>query len=286
VVYIRLLCVAFLVENLIAAPSAHAQYGELAQGALSSVDVSDVHAELCVDHLVDPRSLHVRLPVGYRLMQAASLAASDPAIGSVLQRDSRYTTFVVSTLCFVSAGRFVVDGVPAQTSGPTRLAFWWARADGPPEAHRDARMKGEVASVQLASWYARQQAARARILALDPMAQFVDLDIREADPNLWRVRISLTRQTIEGEVRLSGQRTPMNRPAPAFTTLPFTGAHAAYFQVFTYFGHHNQPAAGVWRAQGSGPLTTGIGTPDANLIVGTVFEDGWQTRAALYKLAR
>jgi len=145
-------------------------------------------------------------------------------------------------------------------------------------------MKGEVHYVQLASWYAREGAARARILAWDPMAQFVDLDIREADPNVWRMRISLPRETIEGEVRLSGQRTPMNTPAPAFITLPFTGAHAAYFQVFTYFGHHERPATGVWRAQGSGALTSSIGTPGTSLVFGTVFEDGWQTRAALYKL--
>jgi len=96
----------------------------------------------------------------------------------------------------------------------------------------------------------------------------------------------LPTETVEGEVRLSGAPTKMNRPQPGYNTVPFTGDSAAYFMVFTYFGHQHQPAKGEWRAQGSGIFTNVLTKPGEDLAFGTVFENGWQARFGLYQFAR
>jgi hypothetical protein len=93
------------------------------------------------------------------------------------------------------------------------------------------------------------------------MAQFVELDVRQTPPRQWHIRMVLPKETVEAEVRLRGQRSKMNRPEPGFSTVPFTGNRAAYFTVFTYFGHYQQAARGEWRAQGSGTFTKSFAIP-------------------------
>lgn len=267
---------------------AEAAYGELAPGAISYSETSGVHAEICRDHLFDPSVIGepVHLPAGYRLISAANLAEQDPRIASLLNRDRRYATYALSMLCFMSVEAFVVDGTRAHALGATPQAFWWARAEGPPDAQRDARMRGKSDYVQLASWYAREGTDRTRIATTDPMAQFVELDVRQTQLGQWHLRIVLPKETVEAEVRLSGQRSKMNRPQPGFSTVPFTVNRAAYFTVYTYFGHYHQAAKGEWRAQGSGTFTKSFTIPGEGLAFETVFEDGWQSRFGLYKFAR
>src|SRR5262249_27852854 len=150
---------------------------------------------------------------------------------------------------------------------------------------RDPRMRGKSDYVQLASWYAREGTNHARIAAIDPMADFVELDVRQTQPNVWHARLVLPREIVEADVRLSGPRKKMNRPVPGFTTVPFTGDSAAYFNVFTYFGHHEQAAEGDWRAHGSGIFTRALAIPGESDALGTLFENGWQSRFALFKFA-
>jgi len=107
---------------------AEAPYGDLALGATSYSAMSDVQAEICLDHLFDPSSLNLYLPAGYRLISAATLAKQDSDIASLVKRGRRYATYAVGTLCFLSVEVFVVDGVRAHTPRATASAFWWARA--------------------------------------------------------------------------------------------------------------------------------------------------------------
>jgi hemolysin activation/secretion protein len=100
------------------------------------------------------------------------------------------------------------------------------------------------------------------------------------------VRMVLPGETVEAEVRLTGQRLKMNLPQPGFSTVPFTGDSAAYFTVYTYFGHYHQDATGHWRAQGSGTFTNALSIPGESNAFKTNFEDGWQARSGLYKFAR
>ena len=267
---------------------AEAAYGELAPGAISYSETRGVHAEICRDHLFDPLVIGepVHLPAGYRLISAANLAKEDSRIASLVNRDRRYATYAVGMLCFLSVETFVVDGVRAHAPGATPSAFWWARAEGPPDAQRDARMRGKSDYVQLASWYAREGTDHARITTTDPMAQFVDVDVRQTQPGQWHIRMVLPNETVEAEVRLRGQRSKMNRPDPGFSTVPFTGNRAAYFTVYTYFGHYQQATRGEWRAQGSGTFTQAFAIPGEGLAFEGGLEDGWQARSGLYKFAR
>jgi hypothetical protein len=263
-------------------------YGQLVPGAISYQEMSGVQAEICRDHLFDPfaNAERLRLPAKYRLISAATLANRDSRIASLVNRDRRYATYAVGMLCFLSVESFVVDGVRAHALSAMPSAFWWARAEGPPDGQRDVRMRGNSDYVQLASWYAREGTDRTRILAADPMAQFVELDMRQTQPGQWHIRMVLPKETVEAEVRLSGQRSKMNRPQPGFSTVPDTGNRAAYFTVFTYFGHYYQAAGGEWHASGSGVFTKAFAISGEGLAFETGVEDGWQSRSGLYKFAR
>jgi hypothetical protein len=259
------------------------RYGDLASGAMSYSEVSGVHGEICLDYLFNGTALKLRLPVGYRLTPAADLAKEDSRISPLLQRDKRYASYSVGTLCFMAVDAFLVDGVSAHPNGPTAAAFWWVRAQAPPIEQRDSRMRGDTDYVQLAIWFAREGTDQARIIKSDPMAQFVDLSVTQVRPTRWQLRLALPTETVEGEVRLDGKRTDMNRPTPGYVTVPESGDHTDYFTVFTFFGHHQQPATGQWRAQGSGVFSEALATSGENLTLGTDFEDGWQARSGLYK---
>lgn len=108
--------------------AAEVTYGELAPGAISVAEQSDVRCELCCDHLFEPRRMPARLPAGYRMVTAAEYAKEDSTLARLLKRNPRYARFVVGSLCFMSTGSFVVDGVRAHDEGTTPMAFWWAHA--------------------------------------------------------------------------------------------------------------------------------------------------------------
>ena len=135
-------------------------------------------------------------------------------------------------------------------------------------------------------WFAREGNDQARILKSEPMAHFVDLAVTQVQPTRWQLRLVLPTETVEADVRLEGKRTPMNRPTPAYVTLPYSDAYADYFTVFTFFGHHQQRATGQWRAHGTGVFSDVLEKLGESLALGTVFEDSWQARYGLYKLKR
>ena len=281
-------CVVHSIALIVAAmgattvSAADVAYGQLAPGAASYSEVKGVQAEICRDHLFDPSFGKVRIPTGYRLVSAAEVSKKDKDVASLLERDGRYQSYFVGSLCFMSVEHFVVDGVRVHPSGPTPMAFWWARAEEDPRAKRDARMLGKTQWLQLASWYA-PATDRARIVGTDPMAQFVELEMNQIGPNQWKLRLVLANEVVTAEVRGDGQRKKRNAPQPGFMTVPFTGEGAAFFSVYTYFGHHHQDAKGSWRAAGSGVFSGAFALRDEAQVFGTFFQDGWQARGGLYR---
>jgi hypothetical protein len=254
-------------------------FGKLPPGAISTNVVTDVSAEICRDHLFDPSLIVAPLPKDYRLILATEYGSQDPAVAGLVKGNAKYSTYAVGSLCFMSVGSFVVDGVRVHSTAPTPMAFWWVRAAGP----RDSRMQGKVDWVQLASWYSRDVVHRERILATDPMALFVDLSVIQAEPGLWRMRLELPDESIEAEVVGSGQRRKRNAPQPGFMSVPFTGEGAGSFWVITYFGHHHQPAKGQWRAKGAGVFSNALQVPGEASVFRTSFQDGWSALSGLYR---
>lgn len=258
------------------------KFGDLPAGAESTNVVTDVSAEICRDHLIDPGVVHARLPEGYRLVPAEAYAKDDPGVADLIKGEPKYRGYAVGSLCFLSVGSFVIDGVRVPSTAPIPMAFWWVRATGP----RDPRMRGKVEWLQLASWYSREITERARIVASDPMAQFVDLNVTQAGPGLWRMRMALAEEVIDAEVRGSAARKKRNAPEPGFMSVPFAGESAGSFWVITYFGHHHQSATGEWRAKGSGAFSHAFGIPAESSVFPTLFQDGWSALSGVYKPAR
>ncbi len=261
--------------------AAEPTFGKLPATPTSTNITTKVSAEICRDHLFDPASAKTTLPNGYRLILAAEAAKEDPDVASLLKANPKIAAHAVGSLCFMSVGSFGVDGVRAHSINPMPAAFWWVRATGP----RDPRMLGKVEWLQLASWYPREGVDRPRILATDPMAQFVDLSMREKERGLWHMRLVLAAETIEAEVRGSGQRKMRKATEPGFMSVPFTGANAGSFWVITYFGHHHQSAKGQWSAKGKGMFSDAFGIPGEANVFNTIFQDGWSALSGLYRPA-
>lgn len=259
-------------------------YGDLAPGARGYGEQTGVAAEICRDHLFDPSSSPARLPVGYRLLTATEYGKDDPGVAALLAKEPRYASYAVGSLCFMISDTFDVDGVAVHPSGPIPMAFWWAHARTTEAAAHDPRKKGSQQWLQLASWYSDKGTDQARIRAIDPMAQFVDVSVTRVGPQSWRLRLPVGNETVEAEVRTDGKRIRRKKPEPGFMTVPFTGDSAHLFTVFTYFGHHHQSAEGTWRATGAGPFSTSFEIEPAAFP--TFFQDGWQARFGLYEVGR
>jgi hypothetical protein len=259
-------------------------YGALPIGASSTAESSAIGAEICRDLLLDPAQIGQRLPTGYRLLTAREVAPEDPGISRLLDDlrpaagDSRLADYVVGSLCFLSVGNAIVDGVRVHGPGPTPQAFLWARSHGP----RDPRMLGKVQWVQLVSWYSRDVLDRTRILASDPTAEFVDIQMDRSGPNRWSMQLTLPTERVTADVTGSGKRIPRNAPQPGFMSVALSGASADRFQVFTYFGHHQQESRGKWRVTGTGLFSSALALPGAETVLGTYMQDGWQARFGLY----
>jgi hypothetical protein len=261
------------------AGAAEPRFGELPAGSVSTSETHDVTAEICRDHLVDPASLSTRLPTGYRLTTAAQAAKKDPALESLLQKTPKLRDYAMASLCFVSAGRFEVDGASVHAGSPLLLAFWWAAAEGP----RHAAMRGRATWVQLRSWYPSAITNRTAFLATDPMAEFSDIQVEQVQSNRWRVRLALPSETVTADVSSSGLPVASRAEQPGFMSVPMSGRAADYFSVFTYFGHHHQAARGEWRATGTGVFSEAFSIEGEAAVFGTIFQAGWRARAGLYR---
>lgn len=254
------------------------RYGELPPGARSVSELSDVAAEICRDHLFDPAAAGVSLPAGYRWVTVEESAKSDPAVAAFLREHPQVARYALGSVCFLSVGRFLVDGVSPVPAGRTPMAFWWARVEGP----RDGRMRGPLEWIQLASWYSHAVSNRAAVLATDPTAEFVDLAVTETAPGVWRMHLALGAETLEAEVRCQGELAPRRSSADNFMSVAMGGKATGQFWVITYFGHHHRPATGTWRATGRGVFTTALQIPGEAGTFGTLFQSGWSALSGLY----
>lgn len=278
------LALASLSSAQAADPPSPVTYGTLPDGASSTAETTAIGAEICRDLLLDPVQTRQKLPAGYRLLTAREIAPEDPGISRLLGDlnpavgNVRLADYFVGSLCFLSVGNATVDGVRVHGPGPTPQAFLWARTDGP----RDPRMLGKVQWVQLASWYARDVLDRQRILASDPTAEFVEIQMDRSGPNRWSMQLTLPTERVAADVAGSGQRTPRQAPQPGFMSVVLSGASADRFQVFTYFGHHHQESHGAWRAAGTGLFSSALAIPGEQTALGTYLQDGWQARFGVY----
>lgn len=263
------------------AGAAEPRFGELPSGSLSTSETHDVAAEICRDHLVDRASLSTTLPAGYHLTSATDTATGNPALASLLRKTPKLRDYAVGSLCFVSAGRFEVDGASVHAIPPVPLAFWWAAAEGP----RHAAMRGKTAWVQLKSWYPSAITNRAAVLRTDPMAEFGEIQVEQVQPNRWRVRLTLPGETVTAEVSSSGLPVPSRAAQPGFMSVPMSGRAADYFSVFTYFGHNHQAARGEWKATGTGVFSESFSIEGEATAFGTIFQAGWKARAGLYRFS-
>lgn len=262
-------------SSLLAAEPSHRP---LPPGALSVSDMSQVHAEICRDHLFDPSRVSKQLPPGYRFISAADHAQEDPLVAGLLKTHPKYARYAVGSLCFLSVGAFTVDGTPITAAGSTSMAFWWARAEGP----RDARMQGKAEWVQIGSWYSRDITERAKVIATDPMAEFVEIRVDQLQPNAWRLRLALHDEVIEGSVQCTGELTQRRSSGTSFMSVPLSGAGAGSFWVISYFGHHHKKAQGDWRSAGTGVFSEAFQMPDGAKLFPTLFQSGWSARSGLY----
>lgn len=259
-------------------------FGELPDGAVAIGEMSDVRTEICRDLLLDPRQIVARPPTGYRLLAARELAAQDKRVAQLTRRNDvsngrpSLDQRVVGSLCFVAAGSVLIDGFRVHGTDPMPMAFLWARAEGSP----DAKMLGTVQWVQLASWYPIGSSDRARILASDPTAEFVPLEILSTSPNQWSINLELPTERVSATVTGSGLRVPRKAPQPGFMSVAMNAAGKDWFQVFTYFGHHSQDATGRWSADGNGTITSAFAVPGQDAAFATFIQDGWQARFGLY----
>lgn len=261
--------------------AADPRFGELPGGSVSTSEMHGVAAEICRDHLFDPQAAKVTLPAGYRLILAEEAASANPALEALLRSNPRQSSYALGTLCVLSVAAFVVDNTVVHSSRPMPMAFWWASAEGP----RHADMRGKAAWIQLGSWYPSNAQHRSAILRTDPMAEFVDLDLRSSEPNVWKLRLALPGETVSAEIRSSGQRAGSNAAEPGYMSVPMSGAGAGYFSVFTYFGHVHRSAQGNWQATGSGIFNDALAIPGESSVFGTAFQEGWASRSGLYRLA-
>jgi hypothetical protein len=145
-------------------------------------------------------------------------------------------------------------------------------------------MLGKRSFAQLRAWYPAAGAERALVLAADPMAEFTEVAMRAAGAGAWDLTLVLADERIEARVRTIGERQPMNRPSPAFMTVPSTGRFSDLFTVFTFYGHQLWATEAEWQASGHGPFTTAFEETSATLGLATILEDGWSARSALYRI--
>jgi hypothetical protein len=258
-------------------------FGELPPGALSRSVQERVHGEICVDLLLPIEAVQAELPPGQRAISVPERAAQDPELAAALRTHPELAGRALVSLCFLALDTFEIDGRAAHPPGTVSAAFLWAYVT-PSDTPADARMLGKRNFVQLRAWYPATGVERALVLATDPMAEFTEVSMRPVGASTWDLTLVLADERIEARVRTVGEGEPMNRPSPAFMTVPSAGGFSDLFTVFTFHGHHLWATEAEWRATGRGPFTAALTETSATLGLDTILEDGWSARSALYRI--
>lgn len=211
-----------------------------------------------------------------QLSTVEQLALKDSALAKMLREHPEYSSYALGTLCFVAAGAFEIDGSPLSLKGPMPMAFWWANGTGP----RQTGMRGTSNWVQLGSWYSSAAPDRSRILATDPMAEFVDIRM-ERQAGVWRLSLELADALVRAEVHVVLEGS-VHR-APGQMSVILSGAGSGYYTVYTYHGHVVRPAQGSWQASGRGVLGRLVELERESPAFRTEFQHEWSARSGLYR---
>lgn len=260
------------------AGAAESRFGELPVGSLGTAQTYGVSAEICREHVFNPEEASVALPQGYQINLVSEAARKNSALKLLLEANPQVRNYALGVLCFVLADRLVIEDSPDQIVSPARIAFWWVSANGP----QHSGMRGKAQWVQLGSWYASETPNRSAVLKADPMAQFVDLQVGQAGPTRWNIRLNLPNEVVTAEVETSKTGTPSKASQPSFMSVPMSGRSAAYFTVYTYSGHVHRFAQGTWRATGTGVFSNALAVVGEDQAFETVFQEGWVSRSGVY----
>ena len=289
-----MICSTYYLTNL--SSLAHAQtptssnssgsekFGELPPNPLTRWELAGVQAEICNEHLIEPSLVVGKVPSGFRFVTVAEHAKNDDKAAKILQAHPEHANYTFGILCFVKLDSLEIEGVRANTKGSTAFAFWWAPTVT--TALFDKRARGDMTWIQLASWYPRSGINRAKILAIDPQAEFTSLKMVSTEARVWQIRLKMRQAEIKGSFRVHGDRKEMTYPLPQFSTVPLKTAETTYFSVFTYFGHHSQDLEGEWRAKGRHALARAIADSDRSSLTHAQSQDGWRAHAGIYKVER
>jgi len=258
-------------------------FGELPDGALSCSVQERVHGEICVDLLLPIEAVQAELPPGQRAVSVPERAVKDPELAEALRAHPELAGRALVSLCFLALDTFEIDGRAAHPPGTVSAAFLWAYVT-PSDTPADARMLGKRNFVQLRAWYPAAGVERELVRTTDPMAEFTEVSMRPAGEGAWELTLVLADERIEARVRTVGERQPMNRPSPAFMSVPSAGRFADFFTVYTFHGHHLSATEATWHAEGNGPLSAAFAETSATLGLPTILEDGWSARSALYRI--
>ena len=258
------------------------KFGELPPNPISRWELAGVRAEICNEHLIEPLLIVGKLPSGFRLVTVGERAKSDEKAAKNLQAYPEHANYAFGLLCFVNLDSLEIEGVRANRKGPIAFAFWWAAVV--PTAAFDKRARGDTSFIQLASWYPKSGVNRAKILAIDPLAEFTSLKMINPESGLWQMRLKMREAEIKGSFRVNGERKEIMYPLPQFMTVPIKTAKATYFSVITFFGHHIQNMEGEWQVTGRHALAQAIAESDRSSLTHAQLADGWRARAGIYKV--
>lgn len=253
--------------------------GELPAGAISGFEVSDVGVELCRRHFFSTSDTPVAMPVGYRLVKLSESRV--PAEVALVRQRPDLGDYAKGTFCFVEAGVHKINGRDVHPGRRSRFLFTWVDIAPMEAGTGDRRYRGTPRRAQLFFIYDDRGVDRALARRVTPNAMFGRIDIERVGDR-WRAGARTSDGFAAASVAPSGGRKPVVHELPAFETLPLTQAARDHFMVLTYAGHHEQKAAGTWRAGGKAAWARSLSgaVEPANA---TFIQDGFSVRFGLYK---
>jgi hypothetical protein len=254
-----------------------AQFGNLPPGSVLRQSFEGVRAEIGTMVLVDSSVVARFVPAGLHFMTLGAVAARDTSVARYVALHPELKTAVATSLVFSRLDSLRInDGAPTRQVG----AFWWVRArPTPPLA---SPVPGDV-YVELGYWSPDPNFVR---LQGDwPPLQVAPVEVEQAADGEWSLRLTLKDASIRARCRPVGARTPSSYSLPSFTTLWAGGVKPTVYDIYTYYGHHSQPCAGEWTAEGNGPLAVALARAPKDVPAwgGPRLEDSWHARSARYR---
>lgn len=269
----------FLTRLSAASPPMGPEVGDLLEGAISVYEVRDVGAEICRRHIFSPEAISVNMPSGYRLATLSDKASS-PAVAELLRQRPELRDHARGSFCFIESGVHIVNGKPVHPGRRSKVVFLWADMVPTGPASSDVRYRGDTRRVQLFWLYDVEGVDRLLVRIATPNALFGRVTI-ERSGDVWRVGIETDDGALSGEVKPTSPRRRLEYPQPGYETVLLTDGARDHFNVVTFAGHHEQEAAGEWKASGKARWAQGSDrdTPNSGFFI----QDGWAAKVGVYR---